>query len=69
MAKKNPQYTKSTTTKIKANGTLNLKKGTIDTGEKEIKLSTLFADFDGTIVELSMQIKEDEEFDAPEDEI
>lgn len=64
---KNFVYEKTITTKIKASGLLNFDAGTIEIDGEEKKLSSLFAEFDGFEVEMTMQIKDKEEFDMPEE--
>lgn len=61
-------FEKTTTTKIKAIGMIDFETNTITVDGEEKKLSTLFGDFNCCEVEMTMQIKDKEEFDIPEDE-
>ena len=61
-------FERTTTTKMKAVGIIDFETNTITVDGEEKKLSTLFADFNGCEVEMTMQIKDKEEFDIPEDE-
>ena len=65
---KNLVFEKTTSLKLKAVGTLDFEKGVIIVDGEEKKLSTLFADFNLMETELTMQIKDKEEFDIPEND-
>lgn len=65
---KNLVFEKTTSLKLKAVGTLDFEKGVIIVDGEEKKLSTLFADFNNMETELTMQIKDKEEFDIPEND-
>lgn len=65
---KNLVFEKTTSLKLKAVGTLDFEKGVIVVDGEEKKLSTLFADFNNMETELTMQIKDKEEFDIPEND-
>lgn len=67
MAKKNPKYTKNTTTKMTVSGTLDTANGNIIVDGEVMSLATLFADFNNTEIEISAKITEEEELDTPED--
>jgi len=67
MAKKNPKYTRNTTTKLTASGILNTEKCTLEIDGDIMGLSTLLSDFNDCEVEISMEVVEEEELDTPED--
>ena len=48
---------------------LDIEAGTIDIDEQAKKILTLLSDFDGCNVVLSVQVKNEESLDAPEENI
>lgn len=65
---KNLVFERTTTTKMQVTGVLDLARNLIIVDGEERKLSTLFADFNGGEVTVTVQIKDKEEFDVPEEE-
>jgi len=61
-------YTKNTVTTLKATGVIDSDNGTIYVDEAEKNLKTLFAEFNGANVELTIRVKENEELEEPVDE-
>lgn len=62
---KNLVFQKSTSTKLKAVGRLDIEAGVIVVDDEEKSIATLFQDFDQCDVELTIQYKDVEEFDIP----
>ena len=54
-------YKKTTTTKLQAIGVLDTDKGTIDVEGETKGLLELLKDFNGAVVTLAVQVKEEEE--------
>ena len=70
MAKKSSlSYTQTHMRKLQATGMLDIEAGTIDIDEQAKKILTLLSDFDGCNVVLSVQVKNEESLDAPEENI
>lgn len=61
-------YTKNITTTLKAIGVIDADNEIIYVDEVEKKLKTLFEEFNGATVELTIKVKESEELDEPMDE-
>lgn len=57
----------TTTKKLKACGVLDLSNMTIEINGEEKKLETLLTAYDGCVVNLSVDVKDEEELDMPED--
>lgn len=58
-------YKKSTTVSLKVAGDFDYEKGTILAEGEEHKLLDLLKDFNGTYIEISAKIKNEEELDVP----
>ncbi len=59
-------YKKSTTTRLKAVGCLDIAHGSIITDDGERELLALLSDFDGAVVDLSVSVKDEMDLDLPE---
>ena len=57
----------TTTKKLKACGMLDLSNMTIEINGEDKKISTLLSEYDGCEISLSVDIKNEEELDMPED--
>ena len=59
-------YKRSTTTKLRAVGCIDLEHGSIITDDGERGILELLSDFNGATVDLSVTIKDETELDLPE---
>lgn len=58
-------YKRTTTTAMKAVGSLDVENMTIEIDGDVKKLSTLLSEFNGCEIELDVKVKDTEEFDEP----
>ncbi len=58
----------TTTKKLKATGTLDLENMTIEINGEDKKLSTLLSEYDGCKVNLTVDVKSEEDLDMPEED-
>lgn len=58
----------TTTKKLKACGMLDLSNMTIEINGEEKKLETLLTAYDGCVVNLSVDVKDEEELDMPDED-
>ena len=58
----------TTTKKLKATGTLDLENMTIEINGEDKKLTTLLSEYDGCEVNLTVDVKSEEDLDMPEED-
>lgn len=58
----------TTTKKLKATGMLDLENMTIEINGEDKKLSTLLSEYDGYEVNLTVDVKSEEDLDMPEED-
>lgn len=58
-------YKKTTTTAMKVAGILDTDNMTVDVDGEEKKLSTLLSDFNGSVIEINIKVKDEEDLDEP----
>lgn len=62
------EYKRTTVSKLKAIGTLDVSKMTIDIDGEEKSIKDLLADFNGTDITLAVQVKSEEDLEDGSDE-
>ena len=58
-------YKRTTTTSMKVAGIIDTDNMTVDVDGEVKKLSTLLSDFNGTVIEINVKVKEENELDEP----
>lgn len=64
----NLQYKKTLTTSLKVVGIIDTSDMTVEVNGEAKKLSVLFSDLNGEVIEINVKTKEETELDLPEDD-